>query len=174
MISSACHAAHRVSWRDVGRNGRRSRRARRPAIVVVDGLATPTFRLEESQAFRRRFGSPECRYLGNHAVNIQHLESLNDVVARPLACCVRETIPDHLRRADEVVNVDVSVHIATRLRQGRIYDVEKIQQSLNNFFRKEISRRCVSCPCARWLLTRLPSSTIVSARVKNRQSFQKK
>jgi hypothetical protein len=79
-----------------------------------------------------------------------------------------------LRRADEVVNVDVSVHIATRLRQGRIYDVEKIQQSLNNFFRKEISRRCVSCPCARWLLTRLPSSTIVSARVKNRQSFQKK
>lgn len=72
------------------------------------------------------------------AVNIQHLESLNDVVARTTGVRVRETIPDHfLRRADEVVNVDVSVDtLRTRLRQGRIYEVEKIQQSLNNFFRK--------------------------------------
>jgi two-component system sensor histidine kinase KdpD len=51
---------------------------------------------------------------------------------------VRETVPDHfLRRADEVVNVDVSVDtLRTRLRQGKIYDVAKIEQSLNNFFRK--------------------------------------
>src|SRR5436853_191665 len=47
-------------------------------------------------------------------------------------------MPDHfLRRADEVVNVDVSVDtLRTRLRQGKIYGVEKIEQSLNNFFRK--------------------------------------
>jgi two-component system sensor histidine kinase KdpD len=72
------------------------------------------------------------------AVNIQHLESLNDVVTRTTGVRVRETIPDHfLRRADEVVNVDVSVDtLRTRLRQGKIYDVVKIEQALNNFFRK--------------------------------------
>ena len=72
------------------------------------------------------------------AVNIQHIESLNDVVARTTGVRVRETVPDHFfRRADEVVNVDVSVEtLRTRLRQGKIYGVEKIEQSLNNFFRK--------------------------------------
>ena len=72
------------------------------------------------------------------AVNIQHLESLNDVVTRSTGVRVRETVPDFiLRRADEVVNVDVSVDtLRTRLRQGKIYDVVKIEQSLNNFFRK--------------------------------------
>jgi len=72
------------------------------------------------------------------AVNIQHIESLNDAVARTTGVRVRETIPDHvLRRADEVVNVDVSVDtLRTRLRQGRIYGIEKIEQSLNNFFRR--------------------------------------
>src|ERR1051325_8290502 len=72
------------------------------------------------------------------AVNIQHIESLNDVVARTIGVRVRETVPDHFfRRADEVVNVDVSIEtLRTRLRQGKIYGVEKIEQSLNNFFRK--------------------------------------
>src|SRR5689334_5997191 len=72
------------------------------------------------------------------AVNIQHIESLNDVVARTTGVRVRETVPDYFfRRADEVVNVDVSVEaLRTRQRQGKIYGVEKIEQSLNNFFRK--------------------------------------
>jgi two-component system sensor histidine kinase KdpD len=72
------------------------------------------------------------------AVNVQHIESLNDAIARTTGVRVRETIPDSfLQRADEVVNVDVSVDtLRTRLRQGKIYDVEKIEQSLNNFFRK--------------------------------------
>jgi nucleotide-binding universal stress UspA family protein len=74
----------------------------------------------------------------NRSYHIQHLESLNDVVSRTTAVRVRETIPDHfLARADEVVNVDVSVDtLRTRLRQGKIYDVVKIEQALNNFFRK--------------------------------------
>lgn len=81
----------------------------------------------------RQFG-----LLGERAVNIQHLESLNDVVARTTGVRVRETIPDcFLRRADEVVGVDISVDaLRTRLRQGKIYGVEKIEQSLHNFFRK--------------------------------------
>jgi two-component system, OmpR family, sensor histidine kinase KdpD len=72
------------------------------------------------------------------AVNVQHIESLNDAIARTTGVRVRETIPDSfLQRADEVVNVDVSVDtLRTRLRQGKIYGVEKIEQALSNFFRK--------------------------------------
>src|SRR5262249_59818270 len=72
------------------------------------------------------------------AVNVQHIESLNDVVARTTGVSVRETVPDSfLQRADEVVNIDVSVDtLRTRLRQGKIYSVEKIEQALANFFRK--------------------------------------
>jgi two-component system, OmpR family, sensor histidine kinase KdpD len=72
------------------------------------------------------------------AVNVQHIESLNDVIARTTGVRVRETIPDSfLQRADEVVNVDISVDtLRTRLRQGKIYGVEKIEQALSNFFRK--------------------------------------
>jgi two-component system sensor histidine kinase KdpD len=72
------------------------------------------------------------------AVNVQHIESLNDAIARITGIRVRETVPDYfLRRADEVVNVDVSVDaLRTRLRQGKIYGIEKIEQALANFFRK--------------------------------------
>jgi two-component system sensor histidine kinase KdpD len=71
------------------------------------------------------------------AVNIQHIESLNDAIASTTGVRVRETIPDWvLKRADEVVNVDVSVEtLRARLRQGKIYDEAKIEQALTNFFR---------------------------------------
>src|SRR5437588_6735238 len=113
--------------------------ARRPSIAVVDELAHTNVPGSKN---RKRY--EDVLALLNAgisvitAVNIQHLESLNDAVARTTQVRVRETIPDHfLRRADEVVNVDVSVDtLRTRLRQGKIYGVEKIEQSLNNFFRK--------------------------------------
>jgi len=72
------------------------------------------------------------------AVNIQHLETLNDAVGRSANTTIRETVPDSvLKRADEVVNVDVTVdELRTRLRQGKIYAPEKVEQSLANFFRK--------------------------------------
>jgi len=72
------------------------------------------------------------------AVNIQHLETLNDAVNRSANTVIRETIPDSfLKRADEVVNVDVTVEeLRSRLRQGKIYAAEKVEQSLANFFRK--------------------------------------
>jgi len=56
------------------------------------------------------------------AVNIQHLETLNDAVSRSANTTIRETIPDSfLKRADEVVNVDITVEeLRTRLRQGKI------------------------------------------------------
>jgi two-component system, OmpR family, sensor histidine kinase KdpD len=113
--------------------------ARRPAMAVVDELAHTNVPGSKN---RKRFEDVlELLNAGISvitAVNIQHLESLNDAVARTTGVRVRETFPDYfLRRADEVVNVDVSVDtLRTRLRQGKIYGVEKIEQSLNNFFRK--------------------------------------
>ena len=72
------------------------------------------------------------------AVNIQHLETLNDAVGRVTGVRVRETVPDtFLHRADEVVNVDVTVEeLRSRLRQGKVYKPEKIEQALTNFFRE--------------------------------------
>ena len=86
------------------------------------------------------------------AVNIQHLETLNDAVSRVTGVRVRETVPDtFLDRADEVVNVDVTVEeLQSRLRQGKVYKPEKVEQALTNFFRETTSRRCASWRCARW------------------------
>ena len=72
------------------------------------------------------------------AVNIQHLETLNDAVAKVTGVRVRETVPDtFLHRADEVINVDVTVdELRSRLRQGKVYKPEKVEQALSNFFRK--------------------------------------
>ncbi|HEU4930630.1 MAG TPA: universal stress protein [Pyrinomonadaceae bacterium] len=113
--------------------------ARDPQVAIVDELAHTDVPGSKN---RKRY--EDVLELLNHgisvitAVNIQHIESLNDVVVRTTGVRVRETVPDYFfRRADEVVNVDVSVDtLRTRLRQGKIYGVEKIEQSLNNFFRK--------------------------------------
>jgi two-component system sensor histidine kinase KdpD len=72
------------------------------------------------------------------AVNIQHLETLNDAVGRVTGVRVRETVPDSfLDRADEVVNVDVTVQeLQSRLRQGKVYKPEKVEQALSHFFRE--------------------------------------
>lgn len=72
------------------------------------------------------------------AVNIQHLETLNDAVSRSASTQIRETVPDSfLRRADEVVNVDITIdELRSRLREGKIYAPEKVEQALANFFRK--------------------------------------
>ena len=72
------------------------------------------------------------------AVNIQHLETLNDAVGRVTGVRVRETVPDtFLDRADEVVNVDVTVReLQSRLRQGKVYKPEKVEQALTNFFKE--------------------------------------
>jgi len=113
--------------------------ARRPEIAIVDELAHTN--VPGSKHHKRYEDVLDLLDAGISvitAVNIQHIESLNDAVARTTGVKVRETVPDSfLRRADEVVNVDVSVDtLRTRLRQGKIYRVEKIEQALTNFFRK--------------------------------------
>ena len=113
--------------------------ARHPQFVVVDELAHTN--VPGSKNRKRYEDVLELLDAGINvmtAVNIQHLETLNDAVSRSANTTIRETVPDSfLKRADEVVNVDVTVdELRSRLRQGKIYAPEKVEQSLANFFRK--------------------------------------
>src|SRR6267378_129927 len=112
---------------------------RKPQVVVVDELAHTN--VPGSRHEKRYQDVLELLDSGIHvmtAVNIQHLETLNDAVAKVTGVRVRETVPDtFLDRADEVINVDVTVEeLRTRLRQGKVYKPEKVEQALSNFFRK--------------------------------------
>jgi len=113
--------------------------ARHPNTVVVDELAHTN--VPGSKNRKRYEDVLELLDAGVNvmtAVNIQHLETLNDAVNRSANTVIRETVPDSfLKRADEVVNVDLTVdELRTRLRAGKIYAAEKVEQSLANFFRK--------------------------------------
>jgi two-component system sensor histidine kinase KdpD len=112
---------------------------RQPKVCVVDELAHTN--VPGSRNTKRYEDVLEMLDAGIHvmtAVNIQHLETLNDAVARATGVRVRETVPDtFLDRADEVINVDVTVEeLRSRLREGKIYTPEKVEQALANFFRK--------------------------------------
>ena len=113
--------------------------ARKPHMCVIDELAhtnAPGSRHEKRYEDVMDLLNAGINVLT--AVNIQHLETLNDAVSRVTGVRVRETVPDtFLDRADEVVNVDVTVQeLQSRLRQGKIYKPEKVEQALTNFFRE--------------------------------------
>ena len=112
---------------------------RKPQVSVVDELAHTN--VPGSRHVKRYEDVLDILAAGIHvmtAVNIQHLETLNDAVARATGVRVRETVPDtFLDRADEVINVDVTVEeLRQRLREGKIYRPEKVEQALSNFFRR--------------------------------------
>ena len=73
------------------------------------------------------------------AVNIQHIESINEDVKEITGVEVKERVPDKmLQIADEVVNIDLTAdELITRLKEGKIYDHAKVQQALTNFFQPE-------------------------------------
>jgi two-component system sensor histidine kinase KdpD len=113
--------------------------ARHPNTAIVDELAHTN--IPGSKNRKRYEDVLELLDAGINvmaAVNIQHLETLNDAVNRSANTIIRETIPDNfLKRANEVVNIDITVEeLRSRLRQGKIYAPEKVEQSLANFFRK--------------------------------------
>ena len=113
--------------------------ARRPQTVIVDELAHTN--VPGSKNRKRYEDVLELLDAGINvwtAVDIQHLETLNDAVNRSANTVIRETVPDSFfRRADEVINVDITVEeLRSRLREGKIYAPEKVEQSLANFFRK--------------------------------------
>jgi two-component system, OmpR family, sensor histidine kinase KdpD len=113
--------------------------ARKPQICVVDELAhTNAPGSKHEKRYQDVVQLLDAGISVMTAVNIQHLETLNDLVSRVTGVRVRETVPDtFLDRADEVINVDVTVEeLRTRLRQGKIYKPEKVEQALTNFFRE--------------------------------------
>ncbi|HTW47765.1 MAG TPA: universal stress protein [Acidobacteriaceae bacterium] len=113
--------------------------ARHPAWCMVDELAHSN--VPGSRNRKRYEDVQELLDAGISvmtAMNVQHLETLNDAVARSASTQIRETVPDSLlRRANEVINVDITVdELRSRLRLGKIYAPEKVEQALANFFRK--------------------------------------
>jgi two-component system sensor histidine kinase KdpD len=113
--------------------------ARKPQLCVVDELAhsnAPGGRHEKR--YQDVMELLDAGISVMTAVNIQHIETLNDAVSGVTGVRVRETVPDSfLDRADEVVNVDVTVQeLQSRLRQGKIYTPDKVEQALANFFKE--------------------------------------
>ena len=112
----------------------------RPEVVIVDELAHTN--IEGSKNEKRWQDVLEILEAGINvisAVNIQHIESLNEDVKRITGVDVQERVPDNiLRLADEVVNIDLtSEDLISRLKQGKIYTEDKIQTALANFFKAE-------------------------------------
>ncbi len=113
--------------------------ARRPTLVLVDELAHTN--LPGSRHAKRWQDVEELLASGidvYSTLNIQHLESLNDVVARIARVKVRETIPDKvLELADDIELIDLPPdELIERLRQGKVYIQDQIARAIQNFFSK--------------------------------------
>ena len=113
--------------------------ARHPRVALIDELAHTN--VPGSKHAKRYQDVLEILDAGINVVttlNIQHLESLNDLVASITGVRVRETLPDRiLDQADEVELVDISPYaLRQRMRHGNIYPPDRIEASLNNFFRE--------------------------------------
>jgi len=114
--------------------------ARRPQVALVDELAHTN--VPGSRHAKRWQDVTLLLDEGINvisAVNVQHLESLNDVVERELGVTVRETVPDWVAaQADQVVNLDLAADdLRQRLREGKIYRPDKVEAALANFFTDE-------------------------------------
>ncbi|MEH7505410.1 universal stress protein [Neobacillus drentensis] len=111
---------------------------RNPEVVLVDELAHTN--VPGSKYYKRYEDVENILDAGISVIstmNIQHIESLNDSVEQITGVRVRETVPDHiLRIADEIELIDISPKaLRDRLKEGRIYAPIKVEQALNNFFK---------------------------------------
>jgi two-component system sensor histidine kinase KdpD len=113
--------------------------ARRPAVILVDELAHTN---AEGSRHRKRWQDVlellDAGISVYTTLNVQHVESLNDVVAKITGVVVRETVPDSvLERADEIELVDLPPdELLERLQEGKVYVPEHAQEAIRNFFRK--------------------------------------
>jgi two-component system, OmpR family, sensor histidine kinase KdpD len=111
-----------------------------PEIVIVDELAHTN--IHGSKNEKRWQDVVDILNAGINvisALNIQHIESLNDEVKLITGIEVTERVPDSvLRQADEVVNIDLTAdELIARLKEGKIYDKAKVETALQNFFKSE-------------------------------------
>ncbi len=114
--------------------------ARRPAIAIVDEVAHTNAPLCRNA--KRYQDIQEILAAGINVIcafNVQHLESLNDLVARATGVVVRETVPDtFLKDADQIVTLDLATEdLIERLREGKIYTPDKVPWALEHFFTEE-------------------------------------
>ncbi|MDE0855215.1 MAG: sensor histidine kinase KdpD, partial [Nevskia sp.] len=111
---------------------------RRPQLVLVDELAHTN--AEGSRHPKRYQDVEELLNAGIHVystLNIQHIESLNDVVARITRVRIRETVPDSIfDTADDVEVIDLTPdELIQRLREGKVYAEQQAQRALNHYFK---------------------------------------
>ena len=127
--------------------------ARRPTVAVVDELAHTNM---PGSRHRKRYQDVlELLDAGVSVIgafNIQHLESLNDLVSRTAGVQIRETIPDSfLKQADQVVNLDLSVEdLVERLKAGKFTSRTRCPGRSSTSFRMRTSPPCASSLCAKW------------------------
>ncbi len=112
--------------------------ARKPAIVIVDEI--PHTNAPGSKNKKRYLDVLELLDAGINvigALNIQHLESLNDVVTKVAGVAIHETVPDRfLKEAVQIVNLDLAVEdLLERLKSGKIYKADKVPWALDHFFK---------------------------------------
>lgn len=113
---------------------------RHPEIVIVDELAhTNAEGSKNTKRWQDVFDLLEAGISVISAVNIQHLESINEEIEQITGVVVTERIPDKiLEIADEIVNIDLTAdELVTRLKEGKIYDQSKIERALSNFFQSD-------------------------------------
>src|SRR3984893_16605097 len=113
---------------------------RKPEVVIVDELAhTNVPEAENAKRYQDVEDLLDAGISVMTAVNIQHFESIQDIVTRVTGVDVQERVPDRLlRQADAIVNVDLpSEELRQRLRDGKIYPPERVPAALENFFREE-------------------------------------
>jgi len=114
--------------------------ARHPQVAVVDEIAHTN--APGSRNKKRYQDVLELLEAGINVIcafNVQHLESLKDVVERATGVAIRETVPDSfLKQADQVVNLDLDAEdLLERLRAGKIYDPAKVEWALTHFFKED-------------------------------------
>ncbi|TWT45370.1 Sensor protein KdpD [Phycisphaerae bacterium RAS1] len=114
--------------------------ARKPGLILVDELAHTN--AEGSRHIKRCQDVLELLDAGIDVyttVNVQHIESLNDVVAQITGIPVRETVPDSIiERGDEIELVDIPPDdLIQRLREGKVYIADQVQRAVQQFFRRE-------------------------------------
>jgi two-component system sensor histidine kinase KdpD len=110
---------------------------RRPTVALVDELAHTN--APGAKNAKRYQDVEQLLRAGIHVIttmNIQHLESLYDIIERFTGVKVKERVPDYvLSQADQIVNVDVPAEdLQDRLRQGKVYPVERVERALESFF----------------------------------------
>jgi two-component system sensor histidine kinase KdpD len=113
--------------------------ARKPQVVLVDELAHTNI---EGSRFAKRYEDVLLLLENNidvlSTINVQHVESLTPRIQSLTGVAVREAVPDWvLDRADEIVISDLTPEaLATRMRRGDIYPLERAERALQNFFRR--------------------------------------